>query len=59
MDKIPTGFDPGLLTAGILVDLQKAFDSPNHDILLRKMSALRFSDCSINWFQPYLSNRRF
>ena len=59
MDKIPTGFDPGLLTAGILIDLQKAFDSPNHDILLRKMSALRFSDRSINWFQSYLSNRSF
>ena len=23
------------------------------------MSALRFSDCSINWFHLYLSNRRF
>ena len=23
------------------------------------MSALRFSDCSINWFQSYLSNRSF
>ena len=24
-----------------------------------QMSALRFSDCSINWFQSYLSNRSF
>ena len=43
----------------ILIDLQKAFDTINHDILLRKMSALRFSDRSINWFQSYLSNRSF
>ena len=39
----------------ILIDLQKAFDTINHDILLKQMSALRFSDRSINWFQSYLS----
>ena len=59
MDKILTGFDSGLLTGMILIDLQKAFDIINHDILLKKMSALRFSDRSINWFQSYLSNRSF
>ena len=59
MDKILTGFDSGLLTRMIFIDLQKAFNTINHDILLLKMSALRFSDCSINWFQSYLSNRSF
>ena len=59
MDNILTGFDSGLLTRVSLIDLQKAFDTINHDILLRKMSALRFSDRSINWFQQYLSNRSF
>ena len=58
-DKILTGFDSGLLTGMILIDLQKAFHTINHGILLRKMSALRFSDRSINWFQTYLSNRSF
>ena len=58
-DKILTGFDSGLLTGVILIDLQKAFDTTNHGILLRKMSALRFSDRSINWFQSYLSNKIF
>ena len=58
-DKVLTGFDSGLLTGMILVDLQKAFDTINHGILLKKMSALRFSDRSINWFQSYLSNRGF
>ena len=43
----------------ILIDQQKAFDTTNHDILLKKMSTLRFSDGSINWFQSYLSNRSF
>ena len=56
-DKILTGFDSALLTGMILIDLQKAFDTIDHDILLNKISALRFSDGSINWFQSYLSNR--
>ena len=47
-DKILKGFDSGLLTAMIPIDLQKPFDTINHDILLKKMSALRFSDRSIN-----------
>ena len=35
-DKIRTGFDCGLLTGMILTDLQKAFDTINHNILLKK-----------------------
>ena len=49
-DKILTGFGSGPLTGMILIGLQKAFDTINHHILLRKMSVLRFSDRSINWF---------
>ena len=33
MDKILTAFDSGLYTEMILIDLQKAFDRINHDIL--------------------------
>ena len=58
-DKILTSFDSGLLTGMILINLQKAFDTINHDILLKKMSALRFADHSINWFPSYISNRSF
>ena len=58
-DKILTGFDSGLFTGMILIDLQKVFHTINHDILLKNMSALRFSDRSITWFQSYLSNRSF
>ena len=36
MDKIVTGFDSGLLTRMILIDLQKAFDAINHVMLLIK-----------------------
>ena len=36
-DKILKGFDSGLLTGMILIDLQKAFDTIDHEILLDKM----------------------
>ena len=58
-DKILTGFDSGLLTGKILIDLQKAFHTINYDILLRKMASLRLSNHSIIWFQLYLSDRSF
>ena len=48
---ILTGFDSGLLTGMILIDLQKAFVTINHGILLRKMDSLGFSNYSIMWFQ--------
>ena len=54
-DKILAGFDSGLLTGIILIDLQKAFDTINHQILLRKMTSLGFSNHSIMRFQSYLS----
>ena len=58
-NKILAGFDSDLLTGIILIDLQKAFDTINHDILLRKMASLGFSNHSIKGFQSYLSNRSF
>ena len=43
----------------ILLDLQKAFDTINHDVLLKKMSSVGFSFQSIAWFESYLSNKGF
>lgn len=36
IDKILTGFDSSFLIRMITVDLQKAFDTNNHDLLLLK-----------------------
>ena len=58
-DKILKGFDDGLETGMILTDVQKAFDTINHDIRLKKLSIIGFSDHTIKWFQSYLSNRTF
>ena len=58
-DKILKGFDEGLMTGMILIDLQKAFDTIDHDILLQKLNAIGFSNHTIGWFKSYLSNRLF
>ena len=58
-DKILKGFDQGLITGMILIDLQKAFDTIDHDILLQKLYAIGFSKHSVNWFRSYLTNRTF
>ena len=42
-----------------LTDVQKAFDTGNHDILLKKMEFIRFSDEKTKWFKSYLSQRKF
>ena len=49
-------FDEGLMTGMILIDLQKAFDTIDHDILLQKLNAIGFSNRTIAWFKSYLSN---
>ena len=58
-NKITTGFESGLFTGMILVDLQKAFDTINHDILIKKMTFLGFSEEITNWFKSYLTNKKF
>ena len=58
-DKISKGFDTGLLTVVILIDLQKAFDIIDHRILLLKMPSLGFSREVIDWYKSYLYSRKF
>ena len=54
-DSISSGFEKGLMTGMILIDLQKAFDTIDHEILIKKMPYLGFSNQSIKWFQSYIS----
>ena len=53
------GFGDGLVPGMILIDLQKAFNTINHDILLKKLSIIGISDSTVKWFQSYLLNRKF
>ena len=47
------------MTAMILIDLQKVFDTIDHDLLFPKLYPIGFSKHIVNWFQSYLSNRPF
>ena len=47
------------MIAMILVDLQKAFDTIYHDLLLKKFNAIGFSNHTIGWFKSHYSNRWF
>ena len=58
-DKILKSFDEGLLTGMILINLQKAFDSIDHEILLQKLKAIRFSKATLQWLNSYLSELIF
>ena len=53
------GFDEGLLTGMIVIDLQKGFFTINHDVLLQKLKAIWFSEQSIQWFRFYICERIF
>ena len=58
-DKILKGFDEGLLTGTILIDLQKAFDKINYEILFKNLKSMDFSEGFSTWFPSYLSERTF
>ncbi len=48
----------GNLTGLMLLDLRKAFDMVDHEILLQKLSLHRLSDMSLQWFRSYLTDRQ-
>ena len=43
-DKILKGFDKGMMTGMVLIYLQNAFDTIDHDVLLQKLYAIGFSN---------------
>ena len=50
--------DKGDIIGAVFFDLHKAFDVVDHDLLLQKLAAYKFSTTSQNWIQSYLTNRK-
>lgn len=46
-----------ILTVGVFIDLSKAFDVINHDILIKKLHAHGIRGIVNAWFKSYLMNR--
>ena len=57
-DFIKFQMDKGHFVGMILLDLQRAFDTIAHTILLMKLEALSLSQDITKWFQSYLSDRQ-
>ena len=53
-DQIRFDMDKGNYTGMVMIDLQKAFDTVDHDILLNKLKAIGLDDLSTSWFSSYL-----
>ena len=50
--------DNGKYTANVFIDLKKAFDTVDHDILLNKLLRYGIRDVEHSWFVSYLNNRQ-
>ena len=58
VESIRTNLDNKSFSCGVFVDLEKAFDTVNHTILLSKLSHYGIRGTSLEWFRSYLTNRK-
>ena len=52
------GIDLGKFVGTVFVDLKKAFDTVDHNILLQKLNHSGVQGLDLKWFESYLSNRK-
>ena len=57
INEIQSKLDKGQLSCGVFVDLQKAFDTVDHKILLKKLEHYGVRGITLKWFISYLKNR--
>ena len=58
VENLLTELQNGKLVAGIYLDLSKAFDTVDHNILLDKLEHYGIRGNPLKWFKSYLQNRQ-
>ena len=57
-NKVTDSIELNKFTAGIFIDLQKAFDTIDHSILIKKLEYYGIRGNASNWIKDYLTNRK-
>ena len=57
-DKIVADLEKSKLPLAIFLDLSKAFDTIDHEIMLTKLQYYGITGTSLQWFKSYLTGRR-
>ena len=57
VDKISEALDNADYVIGVFLDFSMAFDTIDHEILLRKLEKYGIRGTALDWFTDYLSNR--
>ena len=58
VDQLCQSFDSNEYTIGVFIDLSKAFDTVDHQILLKKLYHYGARGINLQWFESYLSHRK-
>ena len=57
-DEVLLNMEQGKLCGAVFIDLTKAFDTVDHQIMLCKLSEVGLSETALHWFRSYLTGRQ-
>ena len=57
IDQIHNNFEQNNFTLGVFIDLSKAFDTVDHNIVLKELEINRIVGRNLKWLKKYLNNR--
>jgi Reverse transcriptase (RNA-dependent DNA polymerase) len=57
-DRVSSSIEDKLFTIGVFIDLKKAFDTIDHQILLKKLYHYGIRGVAYDWFESYLAGRQ-
>ena len=58
VNNITNSLDSGNVIIGVFIDLKKAFDTVDHNILLKKVYSYGIRGAAYSWLASYLSHRK-